>query len=171
MKTFTRSSHFYALFHFIWINLVVLVYSFWIESLTLEYLRKAMGSILYYLDYSISFSMTPFSKTRSIVRESGYFGAIKIIIFFIFHFGLKSYLILLCFLQAIFFLNKVHFFINFQTSNDHIKLALSLICFLFSYSKSLLLKELLSFIGLVIFSFSNLKYFVLKAIKICIKRL
>ena len=101
-----------------------------------------MGSILYYLDYSISCSMTPFSKTRPIVRASGYFGAIKIIIFFVSHFGLKSYLILLCFLQAIFFLNKVHFFINFQTSNDHIKLALSLSSVLFSYSKSLLLKEL-----------------------------
>ena len=102
-----------------------------------------MGSILYYLDYSISCSMTPFSKTRSIVRASRYFGAIKIIIFFVSHFGLKSYLILLCFLQAIFFLNKVHFFINFQTSNDHIKLALSLSSVLFSYSKSLLLKELI----------------------------
>ena len=102
-----------------------------------------MGSILYYLDDSISCSMTPFSKTRSIMRTSGYFGAIKIIIFFISHFVLNSYLILLCFLQAIFFLNKVHFFINFQTSNNHIKLALSLSSVLFSYSKSQLLKELL----------------------------
>ena len=126
--------------YFIWINLVVLVYSFWIESLTLECLRKTMGSILYYLDDLISCSMTPFSKTRSIMRESGYLGAIKIIIFFISHFGLNSYLILLCFLQAIFFLNKVHFLINFQISNDHIKFALSLSSVLFSYSKSLLLK-------------------------------
>ena len=126
--------------YFIWINLVVLVYSFWIESLTLECLRKTMGSILYYLDDLISYSMTPFSKTRSIMRESGYLGAIKIIIFFISHFGLNSYLILLCFLQAIFFMNKVHFLINFQISNDHIKLALSLSSVLFSYSKSLLLK-------------------------------
>ena len=98
LKIFTRSFHYYALFHFIWINLVVLVYSFWIESLTLEYLRKAIGSILYYLDNSISCSMTPFSKTRSIVRALGYFGAIKIITSSISHFGLNSFLILLCFL-------------------------------------------------------------------------
>ena len=113
LKIFTRSSHFYSLFHFIWINLVVLLYSFWIESLTLEYLRKAIGSILYYLDDSISCSMTPFSKKRSIVRASGYLGAIMIIISSISHFGLNSFLILLCFLQAIFSLNKIHFFINF----------------------------------------------------------
>ena len=111
--------------------------------MTLECLRKAMGSILYYLNDLISSTMTPFSKTISIVRTSGYFWAIKIIIFFISHFWLNSYLILLGFLQAILFLNKVHFFINFQTSNDQIKLALSLSSVLFCYSKSLLLKELL----------------------------
>ena len=129
-----------------------------------------MSSILYYLDDSISCSMTPFSKTRSIVSSSGYFGAIKIIIFFISHFGLNSYLILLSFLQTIFFY-KVHFLINFKTSNDHIKLALSLSSVLFSYSKSLLLKELLC-----IYWFGYLLIFKSKILctedyQICIKRL
>ena len=102
-----------------------------------------MGSILYHLDDSISCSMTPYSKTRSIVKASGYFGAVKRIIFFISHFGLYSYLLLLGFLQAIFFLNKVHIFINYQASYDHIKYALCLSHVLFSCSKTLLFKELL----------------------------
>ena len=130
-----------------------------------------MGSILYYLDDSITCSMTSFSKTRSIVRALRYFGAIMIIIFFISHFELNSYFILLCFLQTIFFLNKVHFFINFQVSNDHIKLALSLNYILFSYSKSLILKELL-----YIYWFGYLLIFKSKILctedyQICIKRL
>ena len=113
----------------------------------------------------------PSQKTRSIVRASGYFGAIKIITSSISHFGLNSFLILLCFLQAIFSSNKVHFFINFQTSNDHIKLALSLRSVLFSYSKSLLLKELL-----YIYWFGYLLIFKSKILcsegyPICIKRL
>ena len=124
-----------------------------------------MSSILYYLDDSITCSMTSFSKTRSIVRASWNFIAIKIIIFFISHFGLNSYLILLCFLQVIFFLNKVHFFMNFQTSNDHIKLALSLVVFSSVILKACSWRNCFTFIGLVILSFSNLKYFVLKTIK------
>ena len=130
-----------------------------------------MGSILYYLDYSISCSMTPFSKTRSIVRASGYFGAIKIIIFFVSHFGLNSYLILLCFLQAIFFLNKVHFFTNFKTSNDHIKLALSLSSVLFRYSKSLFLKEQLYIYWLDYVLILKSKILCTEGYQICIKRL
>ena len=130
-----------------------------------------MGSILYYLDDPMSCSMTPFSKTRSIVRASGYFGAIKRIIFFISHFGLNSYLILLCFLQAIFFLNKVHFFIKFQTSNDHIKLKLSLSSVLFSYSKSLLLKELLYIYWLGYLLIFKSKILCSEGYQICIKRL
>ena len=170
MKIFTRSSHFYALFHFIWINIVVLVHSFWIESLTLECLRKAIGSILYYLDDSISFSIILFSKTRSIVRVSGYFGAIKIIIFFISHNGLNSYLILLCFLQEIFFLNKVHFLINFQTTNDQIKLVLSLSNVLFSYSKTLLLKELLYIYWFGYLLIFKSKILCTESYQICIKQ-
>ena len=129
-----------------------------------------MGSILYYLDDSISCSMTPFSKTRSIVRASGYFGAIKII-FFISHFGLNSYLILLCFLQAIFYLNKVHFFINFQTSNYPIKLALSLSSVLFSYSNSLLLKGLLYIYWFGYLLILKSKMLCTESYQICIKRL
>ena len=130
-----------------------------------------MSSILYYLDDSIACSMTSFSKTRSIVRASWNFIAIKIIIFFISHFGLNSYLILLCFLQVIFFLNKVHFFMNFQTSNDHIKLALSLSSVLFSYSKSLLLKELLYIYWLGYFLIFKSKILCTEDYQICIKLL
>ena len=131
-----------------------------------------MGSILYYLDDSISCSMTPFSKTRSIVRASGFFRAIKIIIiFFIYHFGFNSYLILLCFFQAIFFLNKVHFFFNFQTSNDPIKLVLSLSSVLFSYSKSMLLKELRCIYWFGYLLIFKSKIFCTEGYQICIKRL
>ena len=130
-----------------------------------------MGSILYYLDDSISCSMTSLSKTRSIMRALGYFGAIKIIIFFISHFGLNSYLILLSFLQAIFFFNKVHFLINFQTSNDNIKLALSLSSVLFSYSKSLLLKELLYIYWFGYLLIFKSKILCTEGYQICIKRL